>query len=139
MFQKHPALLTRNKKLVVIKGVEFTPPVGGAFLPNLFLCQCRDSSLTESNLEVKETGGSHLVKVGGQVGAQFDQQVPPDLHLGQLQGFGLDVDGRERLHQELQALAAAEDVYRRNEERRSASGGRRTGSGFQTGSADHLG
>lgn len=59
---------------------------------------------------MKDTRGIYLVEVGGQVGAQLDQQVPPDLHLAEEQGLGSDVDGRERLHQEFQALAAAQDV-----------------------------
>lgn len=81
---------------------------------------------------------SYLVKVGGEIGAQFDHEVPPDLHLGEQQGLGSHVDGRERLHEELQALAAAENVCK--EERCSVSGLlRRTGFISKRGVEEDLG
>lgn len=57
---------------------------------------------------------TNLIEVRRQVWPELDHQVPPDLHLGEQQGFGPDVDGGEGLHQELHALGAAQDVFRSN-------------------------
>lgn len=45
--------------------------------------------------------------------SQLHHQVPPHLHLGQQQGLGPDMDGYERLHDELDTLGAAQDVWKR--------------------------
>lgn len=50
---------------------------------------------------LEQTAIINLLKVGGQVGPQLDDQVPPDVDLGEEQRLRLHLDGAERQHDEL--------------------------------------
>lgn len=55
----------------------------------------------------------YLLKVSGQVGSELDYEIPPHLQLGEQKSFSPDLDGTEGLHEELQALTAAQDICSR--------------------------
>lgn len=61
---------------------------------------------------LEEAGAPDLIKIGGQIGSQLHDQIPPHLNLGEQEGLCSDVDGRERLHEELHAFGATQDVWK---------------------------
>lgn len=95
----------------------------------------------ERNTTKRSRRGFYLIKVRRQIWAQFDHEVPPDLHLCKKQGLRPYMDGCERLHEEFHALAAAQNVWKQR--RYSTSDGWRMGltswTAIQTGSVGQPG
>lgn len=71
---------------------------------------CKDQKKKKINVN---TVKFYLLKVSGQVGSELDYEIPPHLQLGKQKSFSPDLDGTEGLHEELQALTAAQDICSR--------------------------
>lgn len=65
------------------------------------------------NQSISVNSEFYLLKVIRQVGSELDDEIPPHLQLGEQKSFSPDLDGTEGLHEELQALTAAQDICSR--------------------------
>lgn len=76
-------------------------------------CTSVTKSAKTKNQSINVNSEFYLLKVSRQVGSELDYEIPPHLQLGEQKSFSPDLDGTEGLHEELQALTAAQDICSR--------------------------
>lgn len=76
-------------------------------------CTSDTKSAMTKNQSINVNSEFYLLKVIGQIGSKLDDKIPPHLQLGEQKSFSPDLNGTEGLHEELQALTAAQDICSR--------------------------